>query len=618
MHVPHSSSSSLDNDHAVVGKDYEHVRDGSGNWNGWYDLERRSRKGFDQENDNKEEDLSPFPKSWSLSYSGASADGISRDVAESLLLDTVEDEYDFHGNDHEDGSSVVTDGSSVYSTISQALREKQAMQRDEHGNCRKHPHVKLAEKVPTSKKWGELRQNEMQLTEKFIKASRFPKFLSARSSNRKMTRENHTKNRSSNSNCNNSNNNSNNNNNSSPTAIQEEKWKIIQNSCPECEKEHVQKCKMQYHSPSKHKHKHKHNHKHYNHNPDFNPKQQLQQQPLTDPFEHEKQRHLPNLATKRSPVTYVPFPATLTIVETHAEVHDNNLPALCIRTDAVPLDQILHLSCVRWNSPSTPSSAPAVGGTPDGVLDFLIPCDENGKPLPSSKTSPQNQLSSTTEPPEYRIMERIIPLVSIDHVSRGGDAWDVLRQSTGENDCGCKCDVKIHGFSDRLLRMDVVSFDPNGRGFGFGDFGGGDSGGGTKGTLKMTTALRRTFVGVDLLRSSISGVMGRGPNGSGNSASNNHRGCVVTEKDSEKMLRSFESYTPENVIILLNNLVTWDRERRATGVESWSSYFTTFAEEYLGLGAPKAGKDSIPVTTTPKQRSKRQDERRHDDRFDIS
>ena len=54
-----------------------------------------------------------------------------------------------------------------------------------------------------------------------------------------------------------------------------------------------------------------------------------------------------------------------------------------------------------------------------------------------------------------RCSSSLIIEICSDHVSRGGDAWDILRNSTGANDLGCKCDVKIHGSAGRLLRFDL-------------------------------------------------------------------------------------------------------------------------------------------------------------------
>ena len=129
---------------------------------------------------------------------------------------------------------------------------------------------------------------------------------------------------------------------------------------------------------------------------------------------------------------------------------------------------------------------------------------------------------------KYKIMERHIPLSSIDHVSRGGDAWDVLRASTGEDDLGCRCDVKIHGFSDRLLRFDVVTFD------------GLANGNSTKG------GFRYSFVSPDFMKSSAS-------------SKNSKAESLLNQEEANV------DYSPGNVVSELNHVVMMDRERRKSG-----------------------------------------------------
>jgi hypothetical protein len=88
--------------------------------------------------------------------------------------------------------------------------------------------------------------------------------------------------------------------------------------------------------------------------------------------------------------------------------------------------------------------------------------------------------------------------------------------------------------------------------------------------------MRHSFAVVDFLRSSV---------------------AYVTEKndqDNDALSADAQweigNYTSENVMSNLNSLVTWDRERRETGVESWANCFATFLKECLSLGVPNAGK----------------------------
>ena len=183
-----------------------------------------------------------------------------------------------------------------------------------------------------------------------------------------------------------------------------EEWKVVRATCPECEKE-VEQSKLRYHSKNSN-------------------------------------------ATETiggALTSYVPFPATLTLTDSHSRLAEGTL-AFRIRTDPIPTGQTGDGgNGPRWKSP-------------DDAMDFLIPAaDFNGEMIMPDNSGAKKQQAKHQH--EYQIMERIIPLPSIDHVSRGGDAWDILRQSTGENDFGCRCDVKIHGYSDRLLRFDVVDFD---------------------------------------------------------------------------------------------------------------------------------------------------------------
>lgn len=228
--------------------------------------------------------------------------------------------------------------------------------------------------------------------------------------------------------------------------------------------------------------------------------------------------------------TYTPIPASITLISSHHKIEGTD--ALKVRTEPIPLKIFESICC------------PA----PDGVIDTIIPCDSAGMHLDYENT-------------EYKIMERHIPLSSIDHVSRGGDAWDVLRASTGEDDLGCRCDVKIHGFSDRLLRFDVVNFDGLG------------SGSSTK------RGVRYSFVSPDFMKSSAS-------------SKNSKAESLLNQEEANV------DYSPGNVISELNHLVMMDRERRKSGsIEALMNTISLWADEFFGLGAPTKGKDSTPVAT---------------------
>ena len=230
---------------------------------------------------------------------------------------------------------------------------------------------------------------------------------------------------------------------------------------------------------------------------------------------------------------YNPIPASMTlVVSDHPKLEGQT--ALRVRTEPLSLETIQTISCQ----------------TPDGVLDCVIPCDCNGNVL-------------KTGPSEYQIMERYIPLALIDHVSRGGDAWDVLRQSTGEDDMGCNCDLKIHGFSDRLLRFDVV------------DFNEGESGNFTKG------GIRYSFANPDFRNSSITTSM-------------NSRETSLRNQEA-KFIGG--NYSLENVISDLNYLVLSDRKRRKSGIEYLMNNVSSWVDEVCGLGVtPTEGKDSAYTT----------------------
>lgn len=256
----------------------------------------------------------------------------------------------------------------------------------------------------------------------------------------------------------------------------------------------------------------------------------------------------------KSCVSYKPFSATITIVESHAHLPVGSL-ALQIRTDPIPIEQTRHLSCVFDDDNKEEY---ALWTTPDGALDFLLPCDSKGN-LQSSDTNPDDESTSSQDEPLYQIMERVIPLYSIDHISRGGDAWDVLRH--GDKDMGCRCDLKIHGFADILLRFDVISF-------------------GQDNNSNRARKTRHSFAVVDFLRSSVS-----------HTKEIHEQKRDLTEDDQWEL----GNYTSENVIMRVNSLIMWDRDRRETGTEGWADCFATCLEEYLSLGVPSAGKKFVLV-----------------------
>lgn len=219
---------------------------------------------------------------------------------------------------------------------------------------------------------------------------------------------------------------------------------------------------------------------------------------------------------------YNPIPASLNLVLSHPELEGKS--ALRVRTEPLSLETIQTISCQ----------------TPDGVLDCVILCDCNGHVL-------------DTDYSEYQIVERYIPLESIDHVSRGGDAWDVLRQSTGEDDMGCNCDVKIHGFSDRLLRFDVVDFDKD------------ENDNVSKG------GIRYSFANPDFRKSPVT-------------ASMNSREASSSRNEQAKFIGG--NYSLENVISDLNCLVLSDRKRRKSGIEYLMTQVSSWGDEVCGLGVP--------------------------------
>mmetsp|Transcript_36683 Transcript_36683/g.76988 ORF Transcript_36683/g.76988 Transcript_36683/m.76988 type:complete len:507 (+) Transcript_36683:194-1714(+) len=435
-------------------------------------------------------ETSLFPDSWSINYSGSEG-GIQKAPDAALIL--------------EEAHTTSSDESSVFSTLSQNQRSM----RDAFGNCLKHPHVQLARR----------RHNTMH--GKHTKPK--PKSRLSRMFFKQNTSSSTTVNSSSTTAVNNT---------------EEDKWDILRMTCPECEKEHIEKSKARYqYKPGK--------------------SAQAPDQQLNN--------------TGNPPITHVPFPATLTIINSHPHLAEGTV-ALRVRTDPVPTDETMHLSCAgaatswEWR-------------TPEGAFDFALPADSNGKIIKQKVTtdeskggeysSSNSQLatptkSNTTSYSPYQIMERIIPISSIDHVSRGGDAWDILRQSSGLNDHGCRCDVKIHGFSDRLLRFDVVNFDSM-RSAGIDDDGG---------------RLGHSFT--DFSRNDKGSHAMIDPN------SNNSAQCGSQQHA--------HSYTTDNVISKLNSIVLLQRVARKTGLAYWMSSVTRWTEEYCSLGAPRVEDPSVCIT----------------------
>ena len=379
----------------------------------------------------QEKNRSPFPKSWSINYSGKSIDE---------EVTTIRNEL------------VDKSGSCIN------MRLKHEKQRDASGYCKIHPSIQLAQKMQT------------QIT-------RFPRIFS---------------------------------NNKNETSVNNKvEWDIIHQTCPQCEKEKINTSKARY---------------------QYKPKQVDDDDITTQQI--------------RNPMEYVSFPATITLIDTHPHLEEGKM-ALMIRSAPVAKEETLHLSCAA--GPAWKYS------TPDGAMDSLIQCNELGGIIKQSDKAGESAKKLQPES-QYHIMERVIPLSSIDHVSRGGDAWDVLRQSTGQNDFGCQCDIKIHGFSDRLLRFDLVVFE--------------DDDVQIKDTGRKT--LRYSFAGVDFSRMCSEASIG-----------NNK---LDTYTDSGTNNRTSDGgYTIESVISKLNSIVVWDRQAQ----KSWIHGLTHFLEEHLSLGVTK-------------------------------
>lgn len=425
----------------------------------WY--RRRVDKQNSRDDDAKLQDLSPFPKSWSLNYDRDVADELREKIG--LAGHNEEDEND------ETIGETETDESSVYSTASQEKRCRHEQLRDEEGNCIKHPFVKLAKKNTVHRR-------------------RLSNIMFGKKRHRNLCE-------------------------SSSVLASDTTWTVLLEECPECKLDSISRRRSKETSPSKIKSTH----------------------------------------DQRS-VTYEPFPATITVVESHPDVSADSL-ALQIRTDPVPVEKTRRLSCVLESMRDENN----IWSTPDGALDFIRKCDSDGNVLENDEV-----IESSSDCHKYQIMERIIPLSSIDHISRGGDAWDVLRQSVGQEDLGCRCDMKIHGFANRLLRFDVIGF------------------GNQNINENQAFKLRQSFAVVDFLRSSMSHITKNDQQDGGQSTS--------VENQWKR-----GDYTVENIMMKLNDLVMWHREQRETGVESWADCFVTFIDEIFSLGVPSKGKKFVPV-----------------------
>ena len=408
-----------------------------------------------------EEDLSPFPKSWSLNYSPEAASEFRK------VVGGMDDEKKEDVNDPPIETSD-TNESSIYSTASQEKRYKQEQMRDETGNCIKHSSVKLAEKR---------RLRKPRLSKLFGKHPR-----------KSIT------------------------DGSSKEGVDE--WIILLGECPECKLDSISNSKRIGAKTS-------------------------------------------SMNSKINSITYEPFPATMTIVESHPQLLVGSY-ALQIRTEPVPIESTRQLSCILDNEKENMNTQ---WSTPDGAFDSVLPCDSEGNNIVANETESEESTNCEISEYKYRIMERIIPLSSIDHISRGGDAWDVLRQSAGEEDLGCRCDLKIHGFSDRVLRFDVVGFGNQNN--------------------KENIKRKQSFAMVDFLRSSVSSVA--------------NKDSQEDEGLSANVQWDLGNYTKENIMTKMNNLVMWDRDRRETGVEGYVDCFSNFMEECCSLGVPSSGKKFVPV-----------------------
>jgi len=221
---------------------------------------------------------------------------------------------------------------------------------------------------------------------------------------------------------------------------------------------------------------------------------------------------------------YVTFPATLSLIDQL----DIGKLALFIRTGPIAKKETSHIQLC----------------TPDQCIDSVLPCNSMGGIIKETNAS------------EYQIMERIIPISSIEHVSQsdGIDSWDVLRQSTGVNDLGCACDVKVHGFSDRLLRFDLAYDNQSSV---------------QSSKFNRAASLRYSFAPVDFTKSiSVASSTKRESTSHARSDSINDPG-----------------HTKESIVNALNSIVMWDRQVHKSS--TWMDRLTSFLEEFLSLGVSK-------------------------------
>jgi len=223
---------------------------------------------------------------------------------------------------------------------------------------------------------------------------------------------------------------------------------------------------------------------------------------------------------------YFAFPATLSL----NDQFDTGKLALVIRTIPIAKEKTTHM---KWS-------------TPNQCIDSILACNSLGGIIKESES-------------EYQIMERIIPISSIEHVSQsdGIDSWDVLRESTGVNDLGCACDIKVHGFSDRLLRFDLADKGVSNQRIKF----------------NRAVSLRYSFAPVDFSKSiSIaSSTNGEKLEGKSHAHSDSNNDNNV--------------HTKESIVNALNSILMWDRQAHKSN--NWMDRLTSFLEEFLSLGVSK-------------------------------
>ena len=240
---------------------------------------------------------------------------------------------------------------------------------------------------------------------------------------------------------------------------------------------------------------------------------------------------------------YVTFPATLSLIDQF----DTGKLALMIRTGPIAKNETSHIQFC----------------TPDQCIDSVLPCNSLGGIIKESQTNES----------EYQIMERILPISSIEHVSQsnGIDSWDVLRQSTGVNDLGCACDIKIHGFSDRLLRFDLVDDVQQQHN---------QSNSGQQQTaIKRAASLRYSFAPVDFTKSISVASSTKRENPNDELDTNNNVGHANSNSNNDS------GYTKESIVNALNTIVNWDRQNHKSS--TWMDRLTSFLEEFLSLGVSK-------------------------------